>query len=168
MKKYFILLLIGCSTFTSTLQAQDFQESTTYYFIRHAEKVLSKTDRDPKLQPIGEERAHRWAKVFSNIKLDAIYSTNYKRTLATAQPTAESKGIVISNYHAKEINYKQFKKDTQGKSVLIVGHSNTIPTFVNALIGNDKYPDIAHNNNGNLYIVELINGQIIDKVLYIQ
>ena len=41
-----------------------------------------------------------------------------------------------------------------GKTVLVVGHSNTTPEFVNALIKNDFYDQIEDNNNGNLYYVQ--------------
>ncbi|NQY04969.1 MAG: histidine phosphatase family protein [Flavobacteriaceae bacterium] len=158
MKKIPLLLLVICFSFTgSQIQPEAvIQEKTTYYFVRHAEKVVSKTNRDPELQPKGELRAHKWARVLKNIKLDAVYSTNYKRTMATAQPTAESKGLSITIYHPTEIDYEQFKKDTKGKSVLVVGHSNTIPGFVNKMIGKD-----------NLYIVELVDNMISDQVLYI-
>ena len=38
------------------------------------------------------------------------------------------------------------------KKVLIVGHSNTIPNFVNGLIEKDFYNQIDDLNNSNLYI----------------
>jgi len=45
-----------------------------------------------------------------------------------------------------------------GKTVLVVGHSNTTPQFVNKIIGKEEYIDIDDLNNSNLYIVTIING----------
>ena len=64
-----------------------------------------------------------------------IFSTNYKRTIATASPTAISKKLKIKLYDAKKLYSKDFKEKTRGKTILIVGHSNTTPQFVNKIIG---------------------------------
>ena len=80
MKK---ILLIYIFIFTSLLS--NAQEVTTYYFIRHAEKLrVDKTDRNPNLNLKGFKRAEAWKEVFSNISFDAIYSTDYTRTKLTA------------------------------------------------------------------------------------
>jgi len=47
----------------------------------------------------------------------------------------------------------KFLKDTNGKTVLIVGHSNTTPDFANKLLHKEMFESIDDNNNGNLYIV---------------
>ena len=58
-------------------------------------------------------------------------------------------------------------KTNQGKNVLIVGHSNTTPNLVNELLGKEKYPQIEDNNNGNLYVVTIINGISTCTLLHI-
>lgn len=166
MKK--ILLLIQISVFFISVHAQQDSEISTYYLIRHAEKVVSKTDRNPPLKVIGQARADRWAQILKHVSLDAVYSTDYLRTQATAKPTAESQGLEITSYHPINIDIQKFKSDTQGKTVLVVGHSNTIPSFVNKLIGKEKYKDIYESNNGNLYIVQISDTGITDMVLYIE
>ena len=50
-----------------------------------------------------------------------------------------------------------FKLKTTGKTVLVVGHSNTTPQFANDILGEEKYPEINDDNNGNLYIVTIQN-----------
>ena len=41
------------------------QEVTTYYFIRHAEKLrVDKTDRNPNLNSKGLKRAESWKEIF--------------------------------------------------------------------------------------------------------
>ena len=54
-----------------------------------------------------------------------------------------------------------------GKTVLVVGHSNTTPQFVNAILGVDRYSDIQDNNNANLYIVTRIKEETSSVLLKI-
>ena len=167
MKRFLIALLI--LSFIRPSFAQKDTSVTTYFLIRHAEKDRSNpTDKNPHLKDKGRERALKWSQVLKNVKLDAVYSTDYNRTKETANPTAASHHLKVTLYHPIKINYNTFKKETKGKTVLIVGHSNTIPDFVNALIGKDKYKQIADTNNANLYIVTLKDSVISDIQLYIK
>ncbi|SNR35851.1 SixA phosphatase family protein [Lutibacter flavus] len=165
MKKilFFLFVLI----YSLNIQAQE-NEVTTYYFIRHAEKVRKhKSDKNPKLKKKGNKRAKNWSIVFDNIPFDIIYSTNYKRTIQTATPTAESKDLEVQFYNPRELYNSKFKEDTKGKTVLIVGHSNTTPQFVNKVLGSKKYVDIEDNNNSNLYVLTISNNSISDILLKI-
>lgn len=132
---------------------------SNFYFIRHAEKDRSdKSNRNPELTDIGHERAEKWSEVLKNITFDAVYSTDYLRTKQTATPTARKNNVEITIYDPRNIDGKQFIKNNIGKTVLVVGHSNTTPAFVNAVIGEQQYQDIDDANNANLYIVTIING----------
>ncbi|MCK5149166.1 histidine phosphatase family protein [bacterium] len=166
MKKTLALLVVLILTIGVQSALAQQVEKTTCFLIRHAEKIKT-TDPNPQLTEEGEKRAVQWSKIFASVSLDAVYSTNYQRTLATAGPTAESQGLEIQLYQYGKIDYKQFMSDTKGLKILIVGHSNTIPEFVNILIGHQKYQDIEHTNNSNLYIVENIDGKISDLLLHI-
>ena len=140
------------------LHIMDAQEITTYYFIRHAEKVRSdSSNKNPSLNEVGFKRANKWQEVFSNIKFDAIYSTNYLRTRLTAEPTADFQSLPILLYDPKNLYDNDFQRKTRGKIVLVVGHSNTINVFVNNILGQEKYPEIDDKNNSNLYIVSIID-----------
>jgi 2,3-bisphosphoglycerate-dependent phosphoglycerate mutase len=153
MKTYY---LIGLLIFTQLLMAQN--KTTTYYFIRHAEKVDD--SKNPDLSPIGNERALLWSSIFSDINFDTIYSTNFNRTMQTAMPVSSIKNITIIKYDPKTIDIQKFKDQNLGKNVLIVGHSNSTPDFVNKIINQKKYTAIDEKTFGNLYIVT-INGEII-------
>ena len=139
------------------------QNITTYYFIRHAEKVDN--SQNPDLSETGLKRASLWNNIFSEVDFDEIYSTDYKRTLQTASPTATTKKIEIKLYNPKTINIESFKKETLGKKVLIVGHSNTTPKFVNDIINQQLFSDIEDETFGNLYIVTIIDGVISSQLL---
>ena len=130
------------------------QQVTTYYLIRHAEKDRTDlTNKNPNLKEIGKQRAENWSKVFQHVAFDNIYTTHYNRTIQTAQPTADAKNINLQFYNPSQLYDDAFIKDTKGKTVLVVGHSNTTPSFVNAILGEEKYQNINDTINGNLYIV---------------
>ena len=136
------------------------QEITTYYFIRHAEKLrIDKTDRNPNLNDDGLKRAEAWKEVFSTISFDAVYSTDYSRTKLTAKPTADSKNLPLLLYSPSNMYSDAFKNKTKGKTVLVVGHSNTTNVFANKVLGVEKYDEISDSNNSNLYIVTVIDGK---------
>ena len=143
--------------------------ATTYYFIRHAEKDRSDANnKNPNLIQKGIFRAAKWSYVLERVKFDAVYSTDYNRTKQTAQPTAEKNNVEITIYNPKELNSDDFIKNTKGKTVLVVGHSNTTPMFANAVIGEEKYESIDDSNNANLYIVTISSsGEISDTLLVI-
>jgi len=163
MKKLVVVFVLLFCSFTSFAQ-----EVTTYYLIRHAEKDRSdKTNSNPELTDLGHQRALRWSSVFDNVTFDAVYSTNYLRTIATAKPTASAKGLEIQFYNPRELYSKDFQQETLGKTVLVVGHSNTTPQFVNAILGIDRYTDIQDNNNANLYIVTRIKEETTSVLLKI-
>tara|TARA_R110001583_G_scaffold21479_2_gene81632 strand:+ start:7967 stop:8467 length:501 start_codon:yes stop_codon:yes gene_type:complete len=165
MKKIFFLLF--AFIYSLNIQAQE-SEVTTYYFIRHSEKVRKHTsDGNPKLSKKGSKRAKNWSVAFENIPFDIIYATNYKRTIETATPTSKSKNLEIQFYDPKKLYNDEFKEHTKGKTVLIVGHSNTTPQFVNKVLGSKKYADIEDNNNSNLYILTVTNNSISDILLKI-
>ena len=150
-----ILLLVFAFTLLTSCEKE---KTTTYYLIRHAEKDRTdKTNRNPNLNDKGLERAKKWAEYFKDIKLDAVYSTKYNRTQQTATPTAESKKLEILSYNPSKMYDSIFQVNTNGKTVLVVGHSNTTPVFVNKIIGKKKYQNMDDNDNFSLYIVT-VNG----------
>lgn len=168
MKQVFILLLLLIFTFPSFSQTEESTKNTTYYFIRHAEKDRSdKTNKNPHLTETGKKRAEQWSKIFFNVKFDAVYSTDYNRTKETALPTATKNELELTLYHPFKLDKKTFLSNTKGKTVLIVGHSNTTPMFVNALLGFKKYEDIDDSNNGNLYIITIIDEKLSHQMLTI-
>ena len=166
MKKYLLLFVFAFSFLSSCTPKKT---TTTYYLIRHAEKDRTdETNRNPNLNEKGQERAKKWATYFKNIDLEAVYSTNYNRTQQTATPTAESKSLEIKNYDPRKLYDSIFKIETKGKTVLVVGHSNTTPFFVNEILGEKKYKDMSDLDNASLYIVTLNRNKITSTLLKIK
>ncbi|RZN80325.1 MAG: phosphoglycerate mutase [Winogradskyella sp.] len=144
------------------------ETTTTYYLIRHAEKDRSdKSNRNPHLTEKGLKRADNWASVLKDVKFDAVYSTNYNRTKETALPTAKANNLELEFYDPRNMASKDFMTNTKGKKVLIVGHSNTTPMFVNALLSEKKYDMIADDNNANLYIVTITKDSKSSTILVV-
>ena len=144
------------------------EQCSTFYLIRHAEKVRTdKSDKDPKLNEYGMLRAIKWQEYFSDKNISKIYSTNYKRTLETVKPIQESSDIIPIIYSPSDIDYKNFIMSNKIEVVLIVGHSNTIPDFVNGLISENVYSQIDDLNNSNLYVVNICEYGISHKLLKI-
>lgn len=172
--KHFILILTLLPLFTfcgqqkedkkedskleTSIETPVYNQNATYYLIRHAEKVRTDpNDPNPSLDINGMLRAEGWATYFEPIKIDAIYTTKYIRTKQTISFIAQQKNVSPKHYDPKTIYTDAFLRETNGKNILIVGHSNTIPKLVNQLIGEEKFEDMADDDNSTLFKVT-ING----------
>ncbi len=161
MKKYLFLFVFVFSLLSSCTS----KETTTYYLIRHAEKDRTdKTNRNPNLNENGLKRAEKWAEYFKDIELGAVYSTNYNRTKQTAKPTAESKKLEVLSYNPRTLYDSIFQSATEGKTVLIVGHSNTTPVFANKILGEKMYENMDDHDNASLYIVTISGDKKTSKI----
>lgn len=159
-----LIILAGCKH-SKEHQHQDhhnhYEGETVYYLIRHAEKDRSDPEnKDPELTEAGQARALVWASYFEDKILDAIYSSDYARTRQTATPTAQSKRMELTIYEPRKLYSEAFLEKTEKKSILIVGHSNTIPDLVNKLIKEDRFQDIEDNDNSSLFIVRMHQGSV--------
>ena len=166
----FSLIIITACNFQkedTSVKMKD-SEVTTYYFIRHAEKdTLNPDNEDPELTETGVERARKWAEVFRDIEFDLIFSSKYKRTLNTAKPIAASQDKEINFFNTEKLNDEDFQQKTKGKTVLVVGHSNLNPEFVNYIIQEKKYEDLDEREYGSLFIAVIHpDGTRTSEVLY--
>lgn len=140
------------------MQDMHAQNETTIYLIRHAEKADSSSNTE--LSAEGKKRADEWAAYFKDVPIDLIYSTPYLRTQNTCSPTAISKQKEIISYNPREMDLKKLIAENPGKTILITGHSNTIPKHINQLLSEEKYPEIPESQFGNLYAIKVKNGVI--------
>lgn len=171
--KAFLILLFSFLTSGETAPTKSetpVQETiTTYFFIRHAEKDESDLqNKDPRLSAEGQERAKKWAEVFKEVEFDLIYSSDYDRTRTTATAIAHTQKKEVEIYDPRELFDPQFQEKTKGKTVLVVGHSNTNPAFVNLILGSEKYKALDEKEYGSLFIVTVDpSGEKISQVLYV-
>jgi len=161
-KLLFLVILLGSFTCLAQSDTWPSSNATTIYFIRHAEKDRSNlSEKNPHLTVEGKIRAENWAHFFKDIPLAAIYSTKYHRTEETAMPTATNKSLAVQFHDAKKLDPSPFLEKHQGTAILIVGHSNTTPAFVNEFIKEKRFKDLSDNDNGTVFKVQYINGQIL-------
>jgi broad specificity phosphatase PhoE len=132
-------------------------EAATLEFVvvRHAEKEADGT-KDPALTAAGRERAQRLVQHVGE-PLVAAYATGFRRTQQTAAPTAAARGIAVATYDAAQpeaaFAATLRERHTAG-TVLVVGHSNTVPGIVATLCGCDVGP-IGDNDYDRLYRVRI-------------
>lgn len=122
-------LLAGCAT---PIRPAD---AVTFVVVRHAEKA-NDDPRDPNLAAAGHDRAHRLAQALQRVDLQAVYTTPLRRSRQTAQPAAQRHGLSVNVYPADQdasVLAAQLRQQHRRGTVLVVGHSNTVPGIVAAL-----------------------------------
>lgn len=139
--------------------------SNRYVVVRHAEKdIVTKdsagyTSVNPPLSEAGKIRAYGLREELKNKHITHIFSTNYFRTMATAQPLQEYLKIIpIELYSPSKDSLDSFIekiKSIKKGSTLIIGHSNTVDDIVNKLVGEIKIPgDLKDSEYDNFYIIK--------------
>ncbi len=112
-------------------------DATHVVVVRHAEKGVDDA-RDPGLSTAGAARAESLAARLADRDVVAVYATAFRRTHDTALPTAISHGLPVQRYDASlpPADLADTLRRTHPRgTVLIVGHSNTVPRIVAALCG---------------------------------
>ncbi|MCH7977135.1 MAG: histidine phosphatase family protein [Bacteroidetes bacterium] len=125
---------------------------TTILLVRHAEKQNpNSNDQAEPLSADGEARARELAESIYRSGVTEIYSTNFVRTLATAQPLADSLKLQPILYDDPAQLASQILADHTGDIVFVVGHSNTAGAVANALGAN--VPTQTIGDYDNLYVI---------------
>lgn len=141
--------------FLTVIQFCHAQVVTTFILVRHAEKAVD-GGSDPELKPEGVKRAVAFADLFAKATIDAVYSTNYKRTRNTITPLATAKGLTVNTYSSmKAADLEALLAKHAGGTIVLAGHSNTIPEIANALVGEKKFEQFADDDYGNIIVVSV-------------
>jgi broad specificity phosphatase PhoE len=159
MTRRFFLLLLCMFTAGSGAAAQS--KPTVVILVRHAEKGTTPAN-DPPLTEAGVARAKALAAALASTTVQAVITTELTRTRETARPLAESRGLTSETIHTgpAEAHVKAVADAVRahaGQTVLVVGHSNTIPAIIAAL-GGPKLPDICDSQYSNFYVMILDGG----------
>ena len=137
-----------------SIEGEHEEKPTTVFIVRHAEKAKSPAD-NPQLTREGERRAMTLAHLLSQSGVTAVFSTNTTRTVETVNNYASSKNIHIQLYETVEDIKRIIQSDYRGKTVLVAGHSNTVPDMIKAF-GIQSPPKIDDEYN-NLFIVMIVS-----------
>ena len=135
------------------------QASTVVIVVRHADKdTIPKTD--PPLTVTGVARAKALAVALADADVQAIITTELRRSHETARPLAEAlrlTPITIPHgsdiaQHAQAVGAEVRK--LRGKTVLVVGHGETVGPIIQAL-GGPAIPEVCGYEYSNLYTLVL-------------
>ena len=123
-----LALLTACSSHPVA------SDSATYILVRHAEKATAPA-KDPPLTDAGQQRAQRLVASLKATRLDAVYSSPYQRTRQTATQVARAQELPVIDYAPDDATAfaARLRADHRRGTVLVVGHSNTLPPLARAL-----------------------------------
>jgi len=162
MKYAFILLL--SLIFSPDTSAQEAPVSKII-LVRHAEKATD-DPRDPSLSEKGLLRASLLAALLKDVPVDAFYATPYKRTNQTIAVLAEANGQKVQTYKPMDNgNLAEMVRAGKGKTIVIAGHSNTVPPMVNTLIGKEAYPLMDDDDYGKIWILVFKGNELVDQTV---
>lgn len=162
-----ILILTGCQTKPEPTAPEAPTDPITLFLVRHAEKDSDGTT-DPPLTEAGHARARALRDMLYTADIDAIYSTDFKRTRLTAQPLADTLGLEIQTYPPFDSAWTSALPERHaGEQILIVGHSNTTPAIVNHL-AKSSYKQLGEMEYDKVFVVSGDNKRMVATQLVLK
>ncbi|MEY2625489.1 MAG: hypothetical protein RL412_1264 [Pseudomonadota bacterium] len=142
-----------------TTRAEDSLTSqpTVVIVVRHAEKLSDDGSRDPPLSAIGQERAHKLVSSLRDVGIRTVYASDTRRAQETAEPIAASLGLVVERYPGREVAalIDRVLKNGVGQTVLVVGHSNTVPEIISRLTRGSESVVLRDDEYDAMFIVTI-------------
>lgn len=125
---------------------------TTVILVRHAEQA---TGRDPNLLPEGRVRAQQLAVVLQRVDLDAIFSTDTRRSEETAKPVADDKRLRIQEFDPRQEKrlIDEIRRRHRGGTVLVIAEEDPIAVLTSLLDPGVNYNPVPSNVFDNMYII---------------
>jgi len=120
--------------------------------LRHAEKA-AEGGQDPQLSARGRERAAEVARLLAKVQPTAIYASNFLRTQETVAPLAAATGVRVTTVPASEQDrlVEACKALEDGQTLVVCGHSNTVPKLLRALGAEPAALDAKQNIPDDAY-----------------
>ena len=119
--------------------------------IRHAERAAA--GDDPALTAAGTRRAKLLATMLRDAHVSAIFISTFRRTKDTATPLAQKAGIEPTII-ADTVNQAKTQILAAGPCVVVVGHSDTVPAFIQAL-GGPSNVQIADGEFDRMFVMSV-------------
>ena len=126
----------------------------TIILVRHAERDTMLIGPDHPLRAAGVLRAQELVHTLGGSGISTIYVTRWQRTCQTALPlaTAIGESLTVVNDVAETVS--RLRTSHFGQTVLVVGHSNTVPDIVTALTGR-PFPTPGRVDYDGMWVVTL-------------
>jgi broad specificity phosphatase PhoE len=131
---------------------------TVVILVRHAEKAAEPAN-DPPLTAVGQERARALAALLGDAKVGAVLHTPTARTRDTALPVAERFGLTPEVVRPGADAVAEAVRKHPGKTVVVVGHSNTVMAYIAAL-GGPQRPALCDHQYDGLYTLVIAHGEV--------
>ena len=137
------------------------QEPTVVILTRHAEKAGDRGD-DPALSRAGRARARALVRALAHERIDAVITTQYRRTRETAEPLAQARHLAPEVVDVHRGDYvrriaESIRSHHAGQGVLVVAHAESVARIIAAL-GGPRLPDLCDWQFGDLYTLVLRPG----------
>jgi broad specificity phosphatase PhoE len=158
--KRVVVIVIALATVVLFMPAVAFAQRLVFV-VRHAERADTgmQAQSDPPLSSAGEARSQKLAAMLADAGVKDIFATEFKRTQDTAKPLAMKTGVAVEQVGSKDTALLLAKiKSHPNDVVLVVGHSNTLPAILKAIVGVDLA--IADSEYDNLFVVVPATGTI--------
>jgi broad specificity phosphatase PhoE len=108
-----------------------------------------------RLSAVGVARAERLAALLAAAPLAAVYASDTRRAQQTAAPLAARHRLPVTVRSAKDVRglIDDIGARHVGRTVVVVGHSNTVPEIVSALTRGKQTVSIADDQFDRIFIV---------------
>ena len=151
-------VLAALCTLVPATQTTQSAAPTTIVIVRHAEAVPD-AGRDPVLSEAGAAHAAALAAALADADVAAVYATQYQRTQMTGALVAAGAKlqVTVRPIEGRGDSYvaalaAHVLGAHAGRTVVIVGHSNTVPALVKALSG-VEVAEIGHDTYDLMFVV---------------
>ncbi len=124
--------------------------TTTLLVVRHGDRAGAMDA----LNPPGTVRAHALVHVGEHASVKAVYHSDTARTRDTAAPIATALNLVPTERPANDVSalLDEIFDAHRGETVLVVGHSNTVPEII-AAAGGPRVPAISDDEFDKLFVL---------------
>ena len=168
--QYLLWLVVGLAAMVGSAAAQapikvkikSKPVVTTVYIVRHAEKDSTSNPADPTLSALGQVRAQALRQLLVRRQPAALFTTNTTRARATLAPLAEALKVEPQEYDPRRGRdlADRILKEYPGKTVVIVGHSNTVLSLIDDFGLVPPVDEIGENDYEYLFTVRLVEGMM--------
>jgi broad specificity phosphatase PhoE len=141
------------------------------FVVRHSDPPtylnLDEIKDETPLSESGQQRAKVLAERLKDAGITAIYATQARRTVETAEPLAKALGLEIRTHSYDDTDglVRRLRSEHRADRVLVVGHWSTIPLIIQAL-GDPQDIKIERSAYDNLFVV-IPNGAEPPTVLHL-
>jgi broad specificity phosphatase PhoE len=149
LARFICAFLLVAASACATASGTEDPVRPNYYVMRHLQKA---TGDDPGLTDEGQRNAARLADLLADDPPASIYVSSTRRARETAAVLASRLGLTPKTYDPRDTPALIAAVTAETGTVLIVGHSNTVPDIVERL-GGTRPADLAETDFGDVWRV---------------